>query len=135
MANYPNSQQPHQAAAMDNMLARPPRRKKRRVWRILSMLAMLAALVWLLPGIVAHSPLLGWIVRKATADLNGTVSDDSELEKVEYNVDGGLWKKAEIDGDRWSASFPFPMGEHSVCIRAIDRSGNITEEKLRLIIR
>ncbi|MCD4727713.1 MAG: hypothetical protein K8R46_08625, partial [Pirellulales bacterium] len=77
MANYPNSQQPHQAAAMDNMLARPPRRQKRRAWRILSMLAMLAVLVWVLPGIVAHSPLLGWIVRKASADLNGTVSIQS----------------------------------------------------------
>jgi len=41
------------------------------------MLAMLAVLVWLLPNIVAHSPLFGWIVRKAAADLNGTVSIQS----------------------------------------------------------
>ncbi len=74
MANYPNSQQPHQAAGIGY---RPVKRKKRRTWRLLAMLASLAVLVWLLPGIVAHSPLLGWIVRKATADLNGTVSIQS----------------------------------------------------------
>lgn len=67
--------------------------------------------------------------------LNGTVSDDSELEKVEFNVDGGLWKEAKVDGDRWSASHPFPIGKHSVRIRAVDRSGNTKEAKLQLTVR
>jgi hypothetical protein len=66
--------------------------------------------------------------------LNGTVSDDSQVEKVEFNVDGGLWKEAHLDGDNWSASFRFPAGEHSVRIRAVDRSGNIKEEKIELTI-
>ncbi len=74
MAGDINIRPPHQAAAIGYQ---PVKRKKRRPWRIPAMLAMLAALVWLLPGIVAHSPLLGWIVRKATADLNGTVSIQS----------------------------------------------------------
>ncbi|MBN1394577.1 MAG: hypothetical protein JW959_06110 [Pirellulales bacterium] len=61
----------HQAAAIET---RPAKRKKRRPWRLPLTLALLAALIWLLPAIVANSPLPGWIVRKAAADLNGTVS-------------------------------------------------------------
>ena len=74
MASEDIMRQPHQAAGIGY---RPGKRKKRRAWRLLAMLAMLTVLVWLLPGIVAHSPLLGWIVRKATTDLNGTVSIQS----------------------------------------------------------
>ncbi len=67
------SQSSHQAAALDQQASRPPRRKKRR-WRLLAMLLLLGALIWFLPPIVANSPLLGWAVGKASADMNGSVS-------------------------------------------------------------
>lgn len=66
------SKSSHQAAAIDKKSTRPPKRKKR--WRLLIMLGLLAALVWFLPAIVANSPLLGWAVGKASADMNGSVS-------------------------------------------------------------
>ena len=50
---------------------------KRRHWRWMLVLAVLAVIVWLLPGIVVHTPLLRWILGKATADLNGTVTVQS----------------------------------------------------------
>jgi hypothetical protein len=40
-------------------------------------LLILAALVWLLPGLVARTPLLRWGLGKATADLNGTLTVQS----------------------------------------------------------
>ena len=43
-------------------------------WGLLMTLAMLAAVVWLLPGIIAHTRLLGWAINLATADLNGAVT-------------------------------------------------------------
>ena len=63
----------HQAAAIEKQSARSPKRKKRR-WRLLITLALLAVLVWCLPPIVANSPLLGWAADKASADMNGSVS-------------------------------------------------------------
>ncbi|NQU25721.1 MAG: hypothetical protein HQ567_30910 [Candidatus Nealsonbacteria bacterium] len=47
--------------------------RKRRRWRWLAATAMLLGTLWLLPGLVAHTPLLGWILARATADLNGSV--------------------------------------------------------------
>lgn len=73
MSGDDKSQSSHQAAAIEKQSARSPKRKKRR-WRMLIMLALLAALVWFLPPIVANSPLLGWAVGKASADMNGSVS-------------------------------------------------------------
>ena len=55
--------------------ARPAR--KRRRWRLLSTLAVLAIIVWSLPMIVANTPLLPWIVKQATANLNGTATVQS----------------------------------------------------------
>jgi len=52
----------------------PSTPKKRRHWRWMLVLATLAVIVWLLPSIVVHTPLLHWILGKATADLNGTVT-------------------------------------------------------------
>ncbi len=54
-----------------------PKSKKRHHWRLLIGLAGLAAVVWLLPAIVVHTPLFHWILGKATADLNGSVSVQS----------------------------------------------------------
>ena len=50
----------------------PPASHPRRRW-IWAAVAFAVLLVWLLPAILAHSPLVGWAVRSATADLNGTL--------------------------------------------------------------
>lgn len=55
--------------------AEQPKARKRR-WKLIALAAALmalVALVWLLPVIVAHSPVLGWIVAAAAGDLDGTV--------------------------------------------------------------
>ena len=51
--------------------------QKRRRWRLLTTLAVLAVFVWLLPMIVANTPLLPWIVKQATAELNGSATIQS----------------------------------------------------------
>ncbi len=48
--------------------------RRRRFPRFWLALLIVAALVWLLPSIVAHSPLLSWGVKVATADLDGSVT-------------------------------------------------------------
>ena len=50
-----------------------PQPRRRRRWWLLSIFAFLVTVVWLLPGIIANTPLLPWILAKATADLNGTL--------------------------------------------------------------
>ncbi|MBN1591070.1 MAG: DUF748 domain-containing protein [Pirellulales bacterium] len=52
------------------------RRRHRRKWLVVALL-VLAAIVWAIPLVVAHSPLLGWIVATATGDLNGKATVDS----------------------------------------------------------
>ncbi|MBN2025117.1 MAG: DUF748 domain-containing protein [Pirellulales bacterium] len=54
-----------------------PRRPRRRGRRLFVGLVVLLALVWLVPILVAHSPLLGWVVGLAAADLDGSVAVDS----------------------------------------------------------
>lgn len=48
-----------------------PRRRRRWPW-LLAILVLV--LLWLLPMLVAHSPLLAWIVDKSAANLNGKIS-------------------------------------------------------------
>ena len=54
--------------------SRPARRRR---WWLLALILVPAAQLWFLPAIVAHTPLLGWILAKATAELNGTVAVES----------------------------------------------------------
>ena len=51
-----------------------PRKRRTPRWRLLTILAMLAIVVWLLPTIVAKTPLFPWILKLATTDLNGSVT-------------------------------------------------------------
>jgi hypothetical protein len=50
---------------------------RKRRWRLLAVLLMLAALLWFTPAIVAHTPLLRWILARATAELDGTLTVQS----------------------------------------------------------
>ncbi len=52
---------------------RSRRKPRRRVWLLGAGLLVLVGL-WLLPAIVAHTPLCAWLVGRATADLNGSLS-------------------------------------------------------------
>jgi len=52
---------------------RKPRRGTRRLW-LLGAGLLVVVVLWLLPAIVAHTPLFGWVVGRATAELNGSVS-------------------------------------------------------------
>ncbi len=54
-----------------------PSPKKRRALRLLAVLAVLATVVWLLPSIAAHTPLLEWGLKQATADLGGALTINS----------------------------------------------------------
>ena len=57
--------------------SRPARRTRRRKlgrWVYLTVVVVLVVLLWLTPWIVAHSPLLGWILAAATGKLDGTAS-------------------------------------------------------------
>jgi len=58
--------------------ASPTARKKRAPrWRLLTTLATLAVVLWLLPTIIAKTPLFPWILKLATTDLNGSVTVQS----------------------------------------------------------
>ena len=50
-----------------------PVRRRRWPMRLAVAFVLLAIVVWFLPGLVAHTPLLGWAVGQATADLDGSV--------------------------------------------------------------
>ncbi len=54
-----------------------PRRPRRRRRWVLAALLLLAVVLWFAPAIVAHTPLLGWILARATSDINGTVAVES----------------------------------------------------------
>ena len=57
-------------------VAPPPKPQRRKPWRFMIACVVLATLVWLLPGIIAHTPMLSWGVR-TFGKLNGDVSIQS----------------------------------------------------------
>ena len=96
---------------------RPPR--KSRVWKLTAAaVALLVAIVWLAPMIVAHSPMLGWIISGSAASLNGSVEVGSAslgwfspigLSNVEVrDKDGQLVAVLpDVQGDRDLVSLAF----------------------------
>ena len=55
-----------------------PRRVSRRPWILFAgVLVPLLVTIWLLPIVVAHSPLLNWVVARAASDLKGKVAVQS----------------------------------------------------------
>ena len=88
----------------------PRRRRSRWLW-LLTAVALLAVFVWLLPTIVANSPLLNPILASAAADLKGKVTARSatlgwfsslKLSGIEIRDEEGqpLLEIPEIRGDR-----------------------------------
>ncbi len=67
----------HQERSVDGKKVSPAPSPKRRSLRLLAVLVVLAAVVWLLPSIAAHTPLLEWGLQRATADLGGTLRIES----------------------------------------------------------
>lgn len=70
-----NSSQPRRSDAKyaaDNARNEKKTKQRRlRRWLLLPVVLILA--VWLLPGLIVHTPLLNWIVAKTTTDLNGSL--------------------------------------------------------------
>jgi hypothetical protein len=82
------------------------------------MAATLAVVVWLLPIIIAKTPALGWILKMATADLNGSVAVKSaslgwlspiEVQGIEVkDKEGKLVLSVDsVTGDRWLGTILF----------------------------
>lgn len=71
-----NRGQPKNAARMSGSSPAPKKKHAPR-WRLLSLLAILAAVVWFLPTIIVQTPLLPWILKLATTDLKGTATVQS----------------------------------------------------------
>lgn len=94
-----------------------PRRKRR--WRWLAGAALLlGVLVWLAPVIIAHSPMMGWIVSSASSDLDGSVEVGSAslgwfspigLSQIEIRDDKGqpVMTIPQVSGDRSLLSLAF----------------------------
>ncbi|MEN6407907.1 MAG: hypothetical protein ABFC77_15745 [Thermoguttaceae bacterium] len=87
-----------------------PKRRKNWPWWLFLALVVLA--VWLAPAVVAHTPLLSWGLKQATADLDGSVSigDASlgwfspiEAQNVELKDRDGatVLAAASIQSQRW----------------------------------
>ena len=74
MATVTERSHRHRVGQMEKTAAFAPKAKQRRHWRLALVLAVLVAIIWLLPSIVVHTPLLHWILGKATADINGSVT-------------------------------------------------------------
>ena len=51
-----------------------PRQKKTWRWLVLGAVGLAILVAWLIPAIVAHSPILNWTIGLATAKLNGQVT-------------------------------------------------------------
>ncbi len=99
----------------------PPGRRRRR-WRLAVVALVPVALLWLLPAIVAHSPLLDWVLDAATADLAGTVEIRSAslgwfspvvIEGIEVRGadEETVLKAAGLRGDKWLAQILWDPAE------------------------
>lgn len=69
------SQQQRQRASRKVYIS-PSLAPKRRPWRWAIVLGALVAILWFLPPIIAHTPLMSWVLRKV-ANLNGNISVQS----------------------------------------------------------
>ena len=105
--------QPENAVKASN--PRQTRKKRPRRGRWLFVVATLAVVVWLLPTIIAKTPLLPWIVKLATADLHGSVTIKSaslgwfspvEVQDIDVRDAAGksMLSVASVTGNRWLAA-------------------------------
>jgi hypothetical protein len=64
-------------------------------------------------------------------------SGHGAISRVEYSVDGGPWREANIFGEnvpgawaRWSFEWDAEAGDHEVRVKATDEAGNIQPENV-----
>ena len=96
--------------------------RKRRRWWLCGAAVMLVAFLWLLPAIVAHTPLLRWVVAQAAAELRGTVTVRScslgwfspiRAKGIEIRDAEGkpVLQAAKLEGDRSLAAILWNLSE------------------------
>jgi hypothetical protein len=74
-----------------------------------------------LPEVTISSPDAGATFKK-NFELNGTATDDAQVMRVEYRIDGGDWQTA-TGTDAWSQTMKvkdLKKGEHTLDVRAYD---------------
>ncbi len=74
-----------------------------------------------LPGVAIASPEEGAVLKK-DFEVSGTASDDAQVMRVEFRVDGGEWETA-AGTDAWSQAMKLKdlkKGEHTLEVRAYD---------------
>ncbi|MBN2296360.1 MAG: hypothetical protein JXM70_28285, partial [Pirellulales bacterium] len=113
-----------------------PARRSTRLWKWLAGLAiLLVVVVWLAPVLIAHSPMMGWIVSSASSDLDGSVEVGSAslgwfspitLSQIEVRDSQG----------QTVISIPQVEGDRSLMSLALDRShlGKFRLEKPQLSV-
>ena len=69
--------QRHQNQQFRERIPQQKPRHKRWIWRLGFLLIALATLAWFLPAIIVNTPVLGWVVRKASGSLKCAVSVQS----------------------------------------------------------
>jgi membrane peptidoglycan carboxypeptidase len=72
------------------------------------------------------------ITETETITIQADVSDDLELAKVEYFIDGDL--VTELTSPPYAIPWKIKVGEHILRVRAFDKAGNISEESLTITV-
>ncbi|MGD0654904.1 MAG: DUF748 domain-containing protein [Thermoguttaceae bacterium] len=69
--------EPYQGREIREKIPQKTPRRRRWTWRLGLFLIVMAVLAWFLPAIVVNTPMLGWIVRKASGGLKCSISIQS----------------------------------------------------------
>jgi translocation and assembly module TamB len=69
--------EPYQGREIREKIPQKTPRHRRWTWRLGLFLIVMAVLAWFLPAIVVNTPMLGWIVRKASGGLKCSISIQS----------------------------------------------------------
>jgi len=88
------------------------------------------------PVIKINTPFDGEIVELEMLKIEGYVSDNQGVDKVEVSIDNGDWR--EVNGsDIWSVDFDissYSIGEHVILARAFDTVGSISLDEISFIL-
>jgi hypothetical protein len=83
------------------------------------------------PVLKLLQPAEGAALRETVVAIEAEASDDAGIERVEAQIDGGLWERLEGDGT-WRGKALVQPGDRSVRVRAVDGGGNVVEQVRRL---